>query len=671
MPSQRLKQVGLRIRNWLESPQFRSIASRVLPNASRGDWVVFCLAVLGTLYCIWFLSTNPLPASLEDLSKLADGTKRKYREFLAPGLWYGTLAHLIAWSPLVLFARFWPKGAGAQFDIPRSPSPSRPPLSAGRFGIILTLIVLASGVVRWQRMDLSYWGDEGWAVTRYSHGVYRPTDRSVPQGTMRFMPSHWDQAFFDDTTGGNHYLFTVVQRLTLDTWRAVTGKPREAFDETVSRLPSFFSGLACLLILAGMLRWWGRSRTGLWAAFFLAAHPMHLRYSSEARGYSLMLCYLLAVIWFAALALRSGRWRWWLFFGLAEFLAFYSWKGVYYGLAAVNLVVLMMICCGKFTPGTEQNRHARFVAVGRWLAVSLLAGGLLAHLVMPCLLQAPEAITRAGGRPMDYSWLQNTTSLIFTGAPWHIDPESPALVGTRRLLRVYPGISWSLIVLLGVLLVAGGLVLTVRRRPLALLCFALLISCVAGALDFKFRIHAEWQSWYSFYVLPTICTILAFGANALTQLTRERLPRSGPWLTGTAIAGAFVLMVTPLTVYMMSYPFEANREAFEVTRGKHEPLGYKEPSNIFTVYLWRHIDLYDPRADTHTRDAAALRAKIEEVRRAHGDLYVVMGERELSKLLSGDMVAMLEDESLFTHEETFPSLDPALTLSVYHYTGPK
>ncbi|MCP5540861.1 MAG: glycosyltransferase family 39 protein [Akkermansiaceae bacterium] len=653
----------------------------LLPKAEPGDWLVFLLGAAIALFCGGWILSKPLTLSLDEIAQLADGTRRKYREFLAPGLWLGAAFDLAAMVALLLVARFWPKGGAARFPGSASeggtdPSPepgTRETLSNRRFWAILLVVIAASAVPRWERLDLSYWGDEGWAVVRYGHGIWKPSDRTKPQGEMRFYPSLWEQAFFDDTTGGNHYFFSATQRLALDAWRAITGRPREAFDETISRLPSFFAGLACLPLLAGLLRWWGRPRAGLWAAFFLAAHPMHLRYSSEARGYAIMLCYLLAMIWFAALALQSGRWRWWLFFGLAQLLALYSWKGVYYGVAVTNLAVFLMICFGRVeTSGLDGSvRRSRSVTAGRWIMVSLLSGGVFAHLVMPCLLQSPEGMRIAGGVPMNGLWLRQELSHIFTGTPWRIDPHHPSIAATFRLFKQWPVLCGALAAGYAVLLVTGSVALARQCPRLAILCAALILSCILGALHFKYRVHMEWQVWYSYYIIPAICVVVAFGATEIGRQSQRWLPQAGPWIAGLVVVTGTLLTVGPQTRLMIHSPLEANREAFQITRGAHEPMWQSGPSKIFTVYLWRHIALYDPRGDTHCRDAASLKAKIAEVRAADGELYVVMGENLLSRALSGDMVEMLEDTSLFTPVRQFYSQEPPLSLYVFRYTGPR
>ncbi|MEZ5433727.1 MAG: hypothetical protein R3F31_21690 [Verrucomicrobiales bacterium] len=97
---------------------------------------------------------------------------------------------------------------------------------------------------------------------------------------------------------------------------------------------------------------------------------MHLRYSSEARGYSLMLCFLLATLWFSGLALKTGRWRWWLLFGLAEFLTMFL-EGHLLRAGLLNLVLVLILLFAPLQPDRPAGR-ARWVSIGRWTAASLL-----------------------------------------------------------------------------------------------------------------------------------------------------------------------------------------------------------------------------------------------------------------------------------------------------------
>jgi hypothetical protein len=126
----------------------------------------------------------------------------------------------------------------------------------------------------------------------------------------------------------------------------------------------------------------------------------------------------------------------------------------------------------------------------------------------------------------------------------------------------------------------------------------------------------------------------------------------------------------PQIQLMLQQPYESQREAFFAARGKHEELGFDGASKVWTVYLWRHIYLYDSRADLWCRDASALKAKMATVDATpEGELYVVIGQRALTAMLSPDLVGLVKDESLFEKTHTFWAEEDIHTLEVYRYKG--
>ena len=123
----------------------------------------------------------------------------------------------------------------------------------------------------------------------------------------------------------------------------------------------------------------------------------------------------------------------------------------------------------------------------------------------------------------------------------------------------------------------------------------------------------------------------------------------------------------PEVALMRQQAYEDHRGAFQITRGRHEPLHHKGPSNVYTVYLWRYITLYDPRGDTHVRRAAELRDLIAKVEQEKGELYVIVGHRAMSRSINAGIIAMVEDTSLFEHLTTFWAPEELHCLHCYHY----
>jgi hypothetical protein len=646
-----------------------------IPASREGRWLWWSL-VAWLIFLLINFEDLRTPSETSWAQDLATNSRHTFRTYLRVGLWWGSLYHIVIVTLLVATGRWW--GAA------KSPATYSSTLSTRRsnptrlFWILLLALCIVAGIIRWPKMSLSYWGDEGWAVAPYVYGKHVPVDPSDPQGPLVHKPVAWENTAFDDRTCGNHYLFSLCQRATLSAWRSWHNLPAEAFDETISRLPPFIAGIGSLALLALMLRSQGRPGAGLTAALMLALHPWHVRYSTEARGYTMMLFFLIFTVWFALIALRSGRWRWWLAFGAAEFLCMYSWKGVMYPLAAANAILFLWILLGKRSPSEISPPGVRSATVARWLVANLLAAGLFINLVYPCLLQIKDAknhLIQLSGRPMGPKWLHDSVSAIFTGMPWHpeeplnptenrslhypLHPPHPHHARTRqlrlppRLRRLLPQPPQPL----ASLPLARRHRLRCRRRrllPLAHPCrMDLLVLPLRNPPPRHLRRHRPRRTPQarSPFPLPPFPKATAAIAGLLFLL----------------LPAAYADLTSPEVALMRHQAYEDYRRAFQTTRGRHEPLHHKGPSNVYTVYLWRYISLYDPRGDTHVRRAAELRDLIAKVEKEKGELYVIVGHRALSRSISAGIIGMVEDTSLFEHLTTFWAPEELHCLHCYHY----
>ncbi|MGI8602016.1 MAG: hypothetical protein ACR2OZ_03350 [Verrucomicrobiales bacterium] len=70
------------------------------------------------------------------------------------------------------------------------------------------------------------------------------------------------------------------------------------------------------------------------ALFFGALHPMHMIFSTQARGYALVLLFSSLLPGLAWIALEQGKWRhWWVVAG-CFFGCLYSFPGSFYFVAS-------------------------------------------------------------------------------------------------------------------------------------------------------------------------------------------------------------------------------------------------------------------------------------------------------------------------------------------------
>ena len=626
-------------------------------NLFLAGWLCFCAGWAGLAVKPW--ATKAFEA----------GTVRQVhvREYTAAGLWIGLVISGSIALLLLLTQRWW---AGREAVPVRMLTDKRDRMPACWFWLGVLGILTFAAWQRWPAMSLGFWGDEGWMFCDFVHGKWQPAVKGGGlQEAIRFNAVGWDQAFFGDQNGNNHWLSTLLQRAALKTWQVMGGHPVWSFEEWVVRLVPLGAGLASLAALAGWLRWLGRPVTALVATAFMALHPWHVRFSVEARGYSLMLLFFVLALWAVMKALRDGRRRDWIVFGLMQFLMMYSWKGGVYGLAFANLVV-----GARLIFGPVPDKSLRRVAVGRWLAAGLLGAMLFVPLAMPSQLQMRKSIeeVRRRAKPMEEQWRHDILSEVLTGIPWHEqDPANPREVSVQRLIRQTPWTQAALAALVLILLF-GFVRLWRQDRLMAALCGAVLVSGLVSALHFKYGLRVELLTWYLLYNLPVLAVLFATAVTPRPGLAAAWLPgrhagrRSLAWgAAGAAALTGFAMLGAPMVRDHQQYPRENLKGAWKMTRGAHEPAGFSEPSNIYTAWLWRHTYAYETRGDTYVRTAEALKAKMDLVRRTGGEFYMIVGIRALSELLCADVMQELKNPAQFDHLTTLWGVESLNTLDVY------
>ncbi|MCP4661117.1 MAG: glycosyltransferase family 39 protein [bacterium] len=305
--------------------------------------------------------------------------------------------------------------------------------------------------------------------------------------------------------------------------------------DLVMRLPSALIGAATVPAVFLLGRELFGRRVGWIAALLLSFHPLHVFYSREARVYPLLLLLtivLLRVLW---RALDDDRRRSWAAFGGVLLVTCYShFYGLFLGAAAGGLIVF-------------QGRSAR--ARRRGLAVAALVGLAFAPylvLTLPHLRQSGAAWsveTFYTDLPEEKRF-GRVLEMALVGADYHRymrqldDPPTPAAVRWPSLL-VQTGL--LAVVLWAVL--RSGRARPGRRRALGFLLAAWLVP-----IAIPWGIN-HWRALFQtgrhdFYVLGTVCVLLAVGLGELLAAGREGAAAPRPRLRmGIAVAAIAILAV--------------------------------------------------------------------------------------------------------------------------------
>jgi hypothetical protein len=402
-------------------PRLALLRQKLLSRFGRSG--VLLLAILAALFvgAVVYSIEAEKPWGRIVQKRLQKNEALKPAEYAVIGMWWaavagaGTLAVLLGtagwWMPA---AKSAVKGPGA--TVGEKASGTRGHLPEKWILPLVLGAVLWGTWERWPRLTHSFWNDEAYAMNRFMHGAWDEQD----DGTMAFEPVTWTSTLFENRNGNNHLLNSVVSRVSLDAWRAVTGQPRVAFDEAVARFPHFLAGIGVIFLMFLLGREMGSPLVGVTAAWLMAIHPWHIRYGVEARGYSFMLCFVALTLLALVRALRTDKLRWWLLFAVAEGLFLLSFPGAAYVAVAVNVMCLIELLMRR--DWTMTRRLIAFNALGAvpvmfWVfpSVPQIRLWLQEHL--------PEYVTHV------WHWLHDLMSVLVTG--WQYDnPLRESHVGT-------------------------------------------------------------------------------------------------------------------------------------------------------------------------------------------------------------------------------------------------
>ena len=118
-----------------------------------------------------------------------------------------------------------------------------------------------------------------------------------------------------NVTGSSSSLWDELHWLyyaTLKPWFAIAGT-----SEIAVRLPSVAGAIAAVLLLYGLARRLYDRRVAFVAALLLAAHPLVVQWSQQARGYTLLVALVIAATWLLVHALDRDTVGAWAIYGLA------------------------------------------------------------------------------------------------------------------------------------------------------------------------------------------------------------------------------------------------------------------------------------------------------------------------------------------------------------------
>jgi hypothetical protein len=522
-------------------------------------------------------------------------------------------------------------------------------------------LMLISGFANAPRLSQSLWGDEEYSMKRLIADVM---EERGEDGKMHFVNHSWVTTLWSYRKTTNHIGYTVVARLFHEAiYRPGMGPTDPMFSELAARLPVFIAGLLSIAALAWAGFVWGWHRGMPLALVMYAAHPWFVRFGSDARGYGFVLLLVPLLIGILGRAWQTGRWRWWLAFGLAQFYLLWTYMGAVHLVAMLNLAAVGLI----FYDRSRVQDRAAFLA--RLIVANVISAMFFIALMAPCLPQFKEFMdTKPLQGMIDLAWWKDALGYLMIGLPWHPwDEQNPLCSwlfhggagGARTLL-----VSGALLFRCALFALGAWALLSAKFPRWLLLPFiAGLVLMMSQSVLSGIRPY----HWYLIPYLPGV--ILLWGAALHRFIPTSPGARSGAaWVAAAVLVFAGVQIAAGECRNLRRYPVEPCRESVALTRAVTNPMHPDYDKDVITAGFSFYTEGYDPGL-VRFENADGLRKLMQRADADGKKLFVNFGFREWAIEHHADVMALLDDPRYFEHTASLPGMFFTSTREVYRYRG--
>ncbi len=413
---------------------------------------------------------------------------------------------------------------------------------------------------------------------------------------------------------------------------------------------------------AWLLKEFGLPGAGVTAAFLLAIHPWHIRYASEARGYSLLVFLVPVLFVFWRRAMITGRWKWWGAFAATEFSLIYCYPGAIFVLVVLNIITLVLIATGR------DCAKPRITQAGRWFCVNVLAAILTFQLMLPLYPQAKKYFdfVSSQGFISGWSWVRNTICFMIGGAPWTKSDEPWAGYPEWLARYVENPILFVVAASFAIALILLGAVYLLRRGW-ASATFVFVMS-VCPPITFVFAYFKRFLLYenYVIYSLPGVVVCAATGLSVIASWHGGfRAARIIVSATASLLVLGYFLYTNPFRHWIVEHPLQQIRESVIYCRGTLDPSSSAQKS-VRTASFCIPPYLYD--AHMERLDSAG--AFIDALRRADHErvpLLLNVGMPWAARQYSPQMWSLFTNRELFEEPVRLRGFEPSLDRLVAKY----
>ena len=566
------------------------------------------------------------------------------------GLHAGAMINLGILVLLAVTSRFWARSFSSEL-----PKVERKNETARWFWPLVLVAVVAGTALRIPLASRSLWWDECWVIRQCSHGTWKP-DKKNPQ-ELSFSPTTWKRCAFYYQKPTNHVPMSLAQKASLTTWRSLTGAPDHELSDLAARVPSLLASALAVVLMAWLLRLWGRPGVGIMAGLLLAVHPWHMRYGVDARAYALVVPLCLSALAAATLLLQSkgrktGPWIW---LGLNQFIWLWAYPN------ALLDVALMFVILAWILIREQSNAADRWAVSSRLVVSHIAAAMLLLQAFLPNFMQARHwAGQEDDVHYFDQALLMETLSQMTTGSLWEFEKVSTQKVAgeaaSENKIRTLASSEVTRLLLFPLLAVAflGLWAVSLDRQKHHWLLYGIVLSASAFMLVTRVAESYFYPRFAMALLVPLViglamCCRDLFGRPSFIQ----RALAAGPMLL------AFLLATQPARSVLLNQPYTAYRDIAEYLRA--------QPGNprVACFGLGREaLPVYYPRI-TGVVSPAEIQTEIETARAEKRDLFLVQGYDSFHRSFVPDGFKLIDDPKVFREVIQFPGIEEQFLFRVF------
>ena len=571
--------------------------------------------------------------------------------------WIAGAVNIALLAMLAVVCPWWAGHSSASTPDSQLPTLSRqtPPWFWPLVGVAMAVTLFYS----LPRMNHGFWDDEELNVRTTLYGKFKLNKNS---GEVEFKRFNWLETFYGYSTPNNHTLFSIASRACEEAWNSVA-KPRGfPVVEWPFRVPALVFGVLAVAAMAWLLKEFGLPGAGITVAFLLGIHPWHIRYASEARGYSLLVFLVPVLFVFWRRAMITGRWKWWGAFAVTEFSLIYCYPGVIFVLAVLNLTTLALVAIGR------DCAEPRIRQGGRWFCVNVLAAILTLQLMLPLYPQAKQyfAFVSSQGFVSGWPWVRNTVCFMIGGAPWSKSGEPWAGYPEWLARHVENPVLFLFAASFAVALILFGAV-HLLRLGWASATFVLVMS-VGPPITFVFAYFKRFLLYESYviYSFPGVVICAATGLT-LTASCAQRILGGKAIVSATAsfVVICYFLYTNPFRQWIVQHPLQQIRESVILCRGTLDPSSAGQ-KNVRTASFCIPPYLYDPQME-RLDSVGAFIAALQRADKDGAPLLLNVGMPWAARQYSPQMWSLFTNPELFEEPLRLRGFEPSLDRLVARY----